>query len=218
MPSKKTKQENKVEKDLMKVIGFFIFLVVLFIVASWFFKNLNHFDYEGLTFTKEKFGELTFYHYSYLFENKKGQITEYNLYLRTNPSANNVPVYAENDIVFKSPSFAESTAFITIDTLGLPQCTESFAAIGTLSKFLADNQITVKSGNMNESEASIQGHNYVTCDNTKAQNVRVIQIVGGNESRIDINGSCYTISVGEDCKIMQAIEKFELQTILDART
>src|SRR3989344_7997157 len=63
------------------VLGLLIFLIAVFFLSNYFFSRLNTFKYEGLTFTKEKFGEIPVYHYYYYITPQ----LKYNLYLRNDP-------------------------------------------------------------------------------------------------------------------------------------
>ena len=212
---KVTKQEKKVERQLIRILIFFGFLVVLFFVASLIFQKFSKIEYEGLTFTKEKFGQLTFYHYYYYFPSESGAINRYNLYLRNDPRYNDVRLVQNAPIEFESSGRNKSSVMMTINVPSdLGQCSESFAAIGTLAGFLSDNEIKVKSGVMNPVEAILQNRTYATCEN---QDTSVIQITSGEETWIEINKSCHTITIGPDCNVMKAIEKYEVHTILDSK-
>lgn len=208
MVKKMSKKEKKIERELLWIVGFFVFLVVLFIVARTLFNASETINYEGLTFVKEKVGELNFYKYSYYVEEENGGFYTYNLYVRKDPRNNNVPISKKNTILFDSP-----ITYVTIDTSYLNQCAESAAAVGSLAKFLSDNQIKVKSANMDFTEAAVHQQEWVTCESKP--NNDVVQIMKGNETRIDITHNCYTITIGEDCEALKAVERFQLESILD---
>lgn len=211
MVKKKNKQERKIERELIYIIGFLVFLVLVFFVASSIFKELGNAEYEGLTFAKEKFGELVFYHYSYFYKNNMNKLVQYNLYLRTNP--------VENDVVIEGDKvdslLGSDFSFVAIKTTYL-DCPESFAAVGTLSKFLADNGLNVKSANMDFTEAAIRNQTYARCEEYPNNNViQIYRNISLENSKVLVNGNCYSIAVGNDCKIMQAVEKLEVHAIID---
>ncbi|GEM_PF-1546070 len=218
MAEKKQKKDRKIEKEILYIVGFFVFLVIVFFVSSAIFKKIGQVEYEGLTFTKERIGKLEFYKYSYNFPNKDKQIVQYDLFLRKNPKENNIALEGNNTIKFKSFLYSP-IAYITIKTAHLKQCEDSLLAIGTLSQFLSTNNIEVRSGNMDYVESLIHGHNYVTCENKKASNVNVFQIMKSNETqtKIILEDKCYTILVGDDCRIQDAVEKLQIKMILDAK-
>lgn len=207
---KETKKDRKIEKELLWIIGFLVFLVILFLVASSIFKSLNQIEYEGLIFSKKIFGEIPVYHYSYVFKAPTGQVINYNLYVRNDPTTNDVPIEGGINLIGRG-------VYITLDTSYLDECPYSPAAIGGLTQFLKDNQFIVWSGNMDFAEATIRGQKHVTCESKEYNNV--IQVFRGEETKIETaaGGQCISISVGPDCKILEAVEKFEIHTFLDAQ-
>ena len=98
---KKIMNENKISnKPVYKFLGFILFLVLLFFVSSYLIKMTYNFDYQELSFTKEKFGDLKVYHHYYYFKDGYGELFQYNLYLRNDPRENNVSV--DGKIVYPS--------------------------------------------------------------------------------------------------------------------
>ena len=80
---------------------------------------------------------------------------------------------------------------------------------------MTNNQFTVKAGTLDENESKEMNLTYVSCDLTP--NNVVINLKAGNESRITGKGMCYTIEVA-DCKVLEAVEKFEVESIVQAKT
>ena len=203
------KQERRLERELLWVLGFAVFLVFVFTTASSYFKSLNQVQYGSLTFTKEKFGDIPVYHYSYTFKTPiTGKVINYNMYLRNDPTENNVPV--EGQIKFEG-----SKAYITLDTSYLEECPKALVAIGALTQYMVDNQFNVQSGNMDFTEAAVRNQEYVTCENKKG--INVIQVLRGEETGIIADNQCISIVVGPDCRLLEAVEKFEVQSFLDAQ-
>ena len=204
---KKTKRERKVEKELLWIFLFVVFLIIVFVVASAVFKSFNNFDYKGLSFTKEKLGNLTFYHYYYYFVNNN-QLTKYNLYLRNDPRTNNVPLEGDN-IIFER----RKDVYVSLNSTGLQECRFGTLAVASLISFLVDNQIDVKGANLDFWDAGRRRQDWETCE-TRPENI-VISIFEGNETKINIDGNCHEISVA-NCEILEATERYELESILDA--
>jgi hypothetical protein len=211
--SVKPKRERKLERELLLIFGFLGILVVLFLVSSSIFQAFNKVEYEGLVFTKEKFGEIPVFHYSYYFRAPTGRLIQFNLFVRNDPTTNEIPVEG-GQIRYNG-----QIVWITLDTATgfekLTECEDSTVAIADLTKFLADNQLEVKSGNMDFTEAAIYNQEHVTCE-THAP-LSVIQIMRGEETKIDISRFCNTITVGPSCDILEAIEKFKIHSYLDAQ-
>lgn len=206
----KITQERKLERELLWVVGFCIFLVGLFFVASAIFKSFNEFDYEGLHFTVERFDKLIVYHYYYYFKDAQGKLNKYNLYLRYDPRKNDVPV--EGGTV----RFRGGSTYISLDTsTDLIGCSQSSLAVGDLAVFLSNNKIATTQGNMNKTEAILLNQTYVTCENNPEDSV--IQIFRGNETKMIVNGRCITLEIGPSCDVLQAVEKLKLRAVLGAK-
>lgn len=213
------KEEIKEEKRKLEeegkqaawIIGIMIGLVVLVLVVYFMIKGMATFNYKGLTFTREKFGELMVYHYFYYFNDSSGQIYKYNLYLRNDPRDNNVPVDG-TPLEFNKGK----RVYISLNKSGIKDCNDSVIAVTELAGFLANNKIDVRGATVNKSEfeANLTKY-YATCENNP--NDKVIVIESGNETKIVAKGDCYRIRVA-DCNILNATEKFEVQAILDAKS
>lgn len=201
-------EEKKVERQLIWIIGFFIALVVIFLIGYQLFKGLNTTYYQGLKFTKERFDQLEVYHHMYTFIAPSGKKIEYNLYVRTKPDENTVPV--EGPVVFIGPKI-----FVGANASSLEGCAQNALALGTLSQFLGDNQFEVKAGSLDEQEAEANNMPHLTCD--KYEGLNVVEISGrANETKIVSNGRCVKIFVGPSCNVLEAVERFEIQTVADA--
>ena len=210
---KKSKNERKLEKELLYFLGFFLFLIIVFLVASSFFKSFNTFEYEGLTFTKEKLGEIPIFHYYYFFNNKNNDLIKYNLYLRIDPRENEVPVEKSEDISMNNGK----VVFVSVESTNtlLTSCPYSVLGVANLASFLRDNDFVVEGANLDFHDAKAKKEKWVTCE-THIYNP-VIEIKEGDETKINILGNCYEISVSSCDGLLPAIEMFELQTIMDAK-
>lgn len=204
------KEEKKVEKQLVWIVGSFVVLVLVFLIGYHFFKSLNTEYYQGLKFTKERFDQLIVYHHMYTFITPQGKKIEYNLYVRTNPNENTVPI--EGKITFLGPNIA-----VGANASSLVGCAQNALALGTLSQFLGDNQFKVKAGSSDEQEARENNVPYVTCD--KYNEINGVEISGNaNETKIIADGKCVKIFVGPQCNVLEAVEKFEIQTVADSKS
>jgi hypothetical protein len=210
--AKKPKGERKIEKELLLILGFMVFLVILFLFASSVFKSLNKVEYEGLVFTKESFGEIPVFHNYYYFRSPTGNLVRYNLFVRNDPTENDVPI--EGGKI----RFVGGEVYFTLDTTYLNECSQTILAVSGLTKFLSDNQLNVLSGNMDFAEAAVNNQNHITCETNP--NDEVIQLRRGDETKITVTGPgsrCKDITIGPDCKVLEAIEKFEIHSFLDAQ-
>ena len=212
MPDEEKINSNN-KKQLFWALGMMASLVILFLISYAAFNRIGKFEYEGLTFTKEKFGEIPVFHYYYFFDNK-GEKYMYNLFLRNDPRKNTVSITGkavDDGIIFDS----KKTTYISIDPEGLIGCKYTTVGISSLTSFLKDNKITVKGATPNYEQAELNNVEYITC----AGNINndVIILKGGNETRVVRDSeNCHIIEIA-NCEVLEAIEKFEVQAILDAK-
>ena len=206
---KKIINEKKISnKPVYKFLGFILFLVLLFFVSSFLIKMTYNFDYQGLGFTKEKFGELIVYHHYYYFKDNYGELFQYNLYLRNDPRSNNISV--DGEIVYPTQ---KDFIYISIGD-EIEKCSDSSLAIAQLSSFITDNQMFLKTGLANEDRAEERNVPHVSCE--KYPDDFVISLVRGDETRIEKDNKCYQIEIA-NCDILKAVEKFEVQSLVDRK-
>tara|TARA_Y100000310_G_C20696237_1_gene825935 strand:+ start:2345 stop:3040 length:696 start_codon:yes stop_codon:yes gene_type:complete len=205
----KPKRSNK---ELYWVLGVMVGLIGVFLVGSFIFSGLNKFEYEGFAFNEERFGEIPVFHHSYLINHPlTGNVIKYNFFLRNDPRENDVPVEGEGSIEFLPGKYT----YIAIDGHGFEQCPQSTLAVASLSEFLTNNGVSVKGATTRLIEAEKNDLQFATCD-SKPERV-VIEIRVGEETKIVKESTmCHKITVA-DCDILKAIEKFEIQTLIEAR-
>lgn len=197
------------QREVLWVVGTMVVIIGALIVVPIMIRELMVFEYQGLAFTREKFGEIPVYHYSYYFSDNLGQQYQYNLYLRNDPRENNISI--DNHIRFSE----RRSAFLTLNSTALAACHTSLRDIATLSQFLRDNLIGVEAGNIDKEVSAENNLTHVTCV-THPNNV-VIAIVPGAETKITQAGSCHTISYAACDDVLPAFEKFMVKAILDAK-
>ena len=150
-------------------------------------------------------------HYYRYYVDSNGTLIKHNVYLMNDPRENDVPI--EGEIVLQKGKYT----FISINTTGLTQCPESQLAIASLSSFLSDSGLLVYAATPNQTEANVTGVRYATCENRPNNVVILIQSSSGNQSRIyKPTERCHVIEVA-NCEMIKTIEKFELQTLVDAK-
>src|SRR3989344_2842758 len=116
--------------EIYWVIGGMVVVLFALVVIPILMRTFNTFDYQGLTFTREKFGEIPVYHYSYYFSDELGQQYQYNLYLRNDPRANKVPI--ADTIRFND----RKMTYITMNSTALAECSTSLRDVAALAQFL----------------------------------------------------------------------------------
>lgn len=215
-PRKQSIQEKKEEnkqnngKELYWIIGIMSVVIVIILLIPSISRWHNTFSYQSLTFTKEMSGQIQVYHYYYYETNPQGQQFQYNLYLRGDPRNNSVPV--SGNIFYPQKG---STIYLSINGTGMTGCPNAQREVATLSSFLIGNFYKVKSGYADQSLAKENNGTYVTCSTNP--NSMVIALQYSNETSVSAVNSCYTISVNSCQGLLDAVEKFEVQSILDAK-
>ena len=209
MVKKSKKNERRLEKELLGVLIFLGVLVVVFLIASAYFRGLNTFEYRGLTFSKQKLGDIPLFHHSYYLKTRTGEVALYNFYLRNDPRENEVPLIGKSNLLNLG-----SVVYISVNSDGLQECRYSQLAVGSLSSFISDNQMSVIAGNLDFWQAGAKRDQWITCQNRPGN--RVIEILKGNETRITVENNCYKVEVS-NCEILEAIEKLEVESIISAR-
>lgn len=196
-------------KELYWIIAFMIFLLVALLVASALFRSTKNFKYKGLSFTKELYGKLPVYHYYYYFTEPVTQrLYKYNLYLLLDPRKNNVPVNGTIIIPYNK------TVYITFNISALTNCNDSRRDVATLSSFFAYNFINISIGDVDKQDAAMNNLSFIDC-NSYPENM-IIKIQGANETSIYKQDNCYLMNIA-NCETLQAVEKFEVQAVLDAK-
>ena len=208
--SESSASEKSKSRDLYWIIGVMVGLVILFFVTSFIFQSFRTFTYGGLTFTKEKFGEIPLYKYSYnsIITPRATETKPVTVFLRNDPRENNVSMDGEIALQYGK------TIYITVNSTGITQCPYSTLSVASLSSFLASNGFTLRGATVNEVEAQENNITYVTCEAFPYNPVILIQ--SGEITRITKENNCYTMEVS-DCEILPAVEKFIVQSIVDSR-
>ncbi len=208
--AKPVPKERKIERELLGILVFLAILVVVFVLSTAYFKSLNYFEYNGLTFAKTRVGEIPLFHHIYYIKSQAGKLIQYNLYLRNDPRYNNVSIEGIPSRLL-SPG---AVVYLSVNSDGLQECRYGSLAVATISSFMSDNQMKVIAGNLDFWEAGLRKDKWVTCENQPGN--RVVELLKGNETRVSIKGNCYKIEVA-DCQILEAVEKLVVQSVVDAR-
>jgi hypothetical protein len=216
MPKNKTQKQKTLGSEIknipseVKYIALWILILVgVFFLFNYIFNNLGTINYDGLKFSKETIGKIEVYHYYYLYKDRTGQLVQNNIYLRNNPTENQVPV--SGNVTF----IEGSKVFLGIDTDNLTSCNTSSIAISEITSFIVNGGISVKGGTVNNATAVKQNLTYVDC-NVQKQNP-VITIGLGNTTAVVNKGLCYKITAATCNDLLPAAEKFIVKAIVDAK-
>ncbi|MBS3081403.1 hypothetical protein J4416_00510 [Candidatus Pacearchaeota archaeon] len=202
-------KERKLERELLGILIFLGVLVAVFVISSYYFKSLNSFDYKGLTFEKKRVGDIPLFYHSYYIKTPE-RVIQYKFYLRNDPRTNNVTlVGAPSNLLVPG-----SVAYLSVNSNGLQECRYGPLGVASISSFMSDNQMKVIAGNLDFWNAGSRRDKWITCENQPGN--RVVELLKGNETKVTIKNNCYRIEIA-DCRILEAVEKLEVQSIVDAR-
>jgi len=202
--SKADDERKIVENEERQLLWFFAIIVVVFLsflIPYFYFQNLKTFNYAGIEWAKKDAGGFDVYHG--VFPSMVNLNLEYNVYFRTDPRKNNVPVDGSfGDFKYGGyVSFDKEASFCT---------GEASRAVVDLVSFLnrALGIGDIKKGTIDEEFANETKGEYVTCSNNQNNTVVILQM--GDEGSViqnDDNPFCYTITL-DSCDDSRPMEKF----------
>jgi hypothetical protein len=213
----KTKKENKEVEDISELINFklnwgyvIMAAIILLLVLGIFFglklsKKSSEFTYNGVVFNKTMENTIAFYTVKIPVTDSNGNLIGYRSIDFRNDPRNLANISFEKDSEIK---FAlNRTVFVTSPELTV--CEDNNLAAANFGIFLSKYGYEASAGFMNESGAKTKRLDYVTCENRPHNTV--IEVLNGNETIIRQTAkNCYQI-IFNNCEILRAMEKFELQ-------
>jgi hypothetical protein len=202
------KVAKKAKKEMNMIIWTVVVLAVVFVASYYIFGSMGKVQYEGLTFSKQMYGSIPIYVYKYNFADKTGQVNVYNFYVRGNPAENNVPVSGNIALNPFAP------VYLSINETNLKECTQSVIAVAGLSQFVGANQFELRAGVPDKAIADATNGTYVNCGTNSQESVILVE--SGDKTQIVNQGNCYIIDIA-NCEILPALEKFEIQSVADAK-
>lgn len=204
--------ENQLRWAVILMAGIILILVVVPFVKINF---LDKFDYHGLTFQKTQLGEIEFYSTKFPVVGTTGNVIgNYAVNLRSDPrEIEGINVTATLDTIDfrfhkEQGKIKYDPVYISLDP-DMDVCEDSTIAILTVSGFLKDSGLEVRSASMNKTYAEANNVTYKRC----AEDSSVIMITQGHENKItEIGDVCYEIRF-KDCDILKVSERFVLKML-----
>ncbi|RMD67660.1 hypothetical protein D6817_00905 [Candidatus Pacearchaeota archaeon] len=207
----RTSKKERMNKQALWFIAYLLSFLIVFLLAYWYFTQPEKFEYRGFKFVEVKGQRVHFYKTFVPLLRSDGSINYFAVYFRIDPRENDVPFDKLGEISFPRGKFV----YITINGTGLEDCPLSQVSIASLSFLLKNAGLRVHGGLANEEQANATGIRYVTCENRPRNVVLVLQ--EANETRIvQTSQNCYVVNVNR-CEIANALEKFEIEAMVDAR-
>lgn len=208
----KKKHENQLKWSVFLMVSIILIIVIIPFINNNF---INKFNYHGITFQKTHLGDLVFYSAKFPVVSTTGQVTgDYAINLRNDPrDLENIPVNVKEgqikfNLILKNNTEVYAPTYISINPF-MEICEDSGISLLTLSGFLRDSGLQVKSAITDKAYAKANNKTHKWCDPLST----VIIVTNGNESVInEIRPSCFEVKF-KDCDILKVNEKFILNIL-----
>lgn len=203
--------EKKQDSQIMWAIFLMASVLLIILLVPYIKSNyFDKFEYKGLEFQKTRIGDLVFYSVKFPVVSGTGQVIgDYAVNLRNDPrDLEYIPVNVTNDTIkFAKHTGGYGDVYISVGD-SITDCDDSIIAMATLSGFLGDSGLKVKSGVLNKTYAKENNQARINCWNSTLDTV--IKVRRGEKTEIkEAKENCYEI-IFKDCEILQVSEKFEL--------
>jgi len=185
------KKHNKQLKGILIVLGI---VAILFIGTVFFIHQIRHFEYKGIDFEVQKFGDLIVYKTTFGIQGAlTGKaIANYNVYFRKDPRESQIPFDGKinllDNLVINSTMKDNCEGYGVVSVANFVKV---FDLLGT--RVIQDNN--------------------ATCD--EQGRYMFVQLQEGDESKIVQYGpACYTLTVN-NCEVLDVTEKFIIEGIIE---
>ncbi|MEM4181562.1 MAG: hypothetical protein QXX68_00140 [Candidatus Pacearchaeota archaeon] len=200
-----SKEEYEQNKQLAWILGIIILFFGVFLASYFYFQNQNYFNYAGLDFRKEKIGEINFYHAQFpiIYQGQVYRI--HNLYLRTDPRKNKIPVNTNFSI--------SERVIISLDE-EIKNCDKAVLGQTNLAMFLwAMPWVKNVTAALTDREAA-ERNNMDFADCSNASNRRTIILVKkADKNSIEMESeNCYRLNVA-NCEYLKVAERYIMAVV-----
>jgi hypothetical protein len=209
VPLKKKTQDfiKKVDRSYWILAVAIVIFILLIFLGLYHAKSLNNFNYNGIDFNRTYFGKIVLYTAKVPAIDESGTVrTLVDVDFRNDPrKLENIPVKAQSGI-----KFLKGIAYVSYQS-DIAVCEDNMLAAVNLNTFLKTFGVAYKGALDNKEKAIESNLTYATCNSYP--NNTVIHIINGNQTQIiQKSDNCYEI-VSNNCEILKATEKFELQIL-----
>jgi len=190
-------------KTILIVAG--LSVLIMFILATVISES-DKFDYIGLTFQKERFGDIPIFTVHLTGQNIVGDPINFKLSLRENPKKSEIPVEGVVTIIKDSPVYLG----IDVDS-GISECGST--AMVAFGQFMNSVGMDLITGVASEDDAEEFNRDRITCTNIHGSTI--LKLTTGEESKITQTwNNCYVLTVN-NCELNEVIERFEIAVLAD---
>jgi len=188
-----SKKQMKTENRILTIFLIIIVIAVIsFIVALVIINSYKNFEYNGISFSKQKEGQITFYHTTLPLSKNGKKVADFNIFLRKDPRI------IGGKILFNGS--------VSLTEMMVLNSTENFNCNGDGVIAIANFQQI-----MDAFGTTIINDVNATCD--RQGRYMFVNILKGNETKIEQSGSkCYNFYVN-NCEILEVSERFLLNLL-----
>ncbi len=201
---KKPKMDQE-STQLAWIIGFIVLIAAAFLIGYFYFQSLKTFDFAGVKWDKEKYGQLELYHSIFPISYQGVFKHNYNIYLRNDPRENAVSINLD-----KIDFYPE---IIISNSIPATQCKDAARVVADLSMFTSALPFVKNISGALADKQIAEELNTTFADCSSAVNKTVILIQTSDSPLIERQGDCYTLNIGNNCQNALVVEKFEIQMI-----
>jgi hypothetical protein len=206
--SEETNKENIYNSEsqlkwILLIIGFF---VVALIVGFFLKSESNSYDYAGVIWQKEMFGQIPLHSTVITGYSVSGTPIDFKMNFRGDPRKNKVPIEGELDYILNNP------VYISIDLdSGISEC--GTLALVNFGRFMAEMRFQLESAVPDENLSIEYGKPIANCENRPESTVFILRT--GDQSKIvqdKNNPNCYELIVA-NCEDIEVMERLQVATI-----
>jgi len=200
-------KSGKQEIQAKWLIGILALFIIMVFIGAWISSESKNFDYIGLNWDKEKFGQL--YVYSTLLQGQGvvGQPINLKFILKNDPRKLEVPV--EGDVFV----FSKMPTFLAMDLeSGIDECEPT--ALISFGYHMAGLGYDLQTAAITNETAEENDLEFMNCEISRLNTI--MTLTTGNESKITRGEgderNCYTLTVA-NCELDEVMEQFEIEVL-----
>ncbi len=203
----KEKISEKQDSQLKWIIAVMAIFVIGIFFFAWFGAESKTYEYIGLTWQKEMFGNIPIHTTVMTGQSITGQAIGFKMPFRNDPRKLNIPIEGGDiNYILNNPVYLS----IDLDS-GINEC--GTLALINFGRFMTEMKFDLITAVTTEKSAEEHDREFVTCENKPKNTVFILTV--GNESGIyqdEENPNCYVLSVN-NCEDIEVVEKLQIATL-----
>lgn len=215
----KDKAEKSISEEVSKstsrqtfwFLGVLVLILIALFAGFWVNNEAKKFDYLGLTFQKESFGQIPIYTSQVTGYGVNGLPMNFKLALRNDPRKLEAPINGTIRFLKGKPVYLSINSSASLESCG------DAVALINFGYFMTGLGFDLKTGAPSQEVANEGNQPLINCENKKDSTVLVL--TEGDETKISQmkdNQNCYILSVN-NCETIPLMERFEMGTLASVR-